>query len=47
MVEIKQLQQEVQALHDQEWTKEAEVVAHQSKGAWLIGLIQPVQQKLQ
>ena len=39
MVEVKQLQQEVQALCDQERTREMEVEAHQSKVAWLTGLI--------
>ena len=39
MVEIKQLQQEVQALCDQEWTREAEVEAHQSEAVQLTGLI--------
>ena len=33
MDEIKQLEQEFQALHDQEQTREAEVEAHQSEAA--------------
>ena len=43
IVEIKQLQQEVQALHDQEWTRNEEVVAYQLETSWVIGLIQPIQ----
>ena len=47
MVEIKQLQQEVQPLQDQEWTSEVKVEAHQLEVTWIIGLIHPVQQKFQ
>ena len=47
MAEIKQLQQELQALHEQERTREAEVETHQLEATWLVGLIHPMQQKLQ
>ena len=47
MADIKQLQQEVQPLQDQERTSEVKVEAHQSEAARIICLIQPVQQKFQ
>ena len=47
MAQMKQLQQEVQALCDQEQTREADVEAHQSKATQITALIQLVPQKLQ
>ena len=47
MVEIKQLQQEFQALCDQERTREVEVEAHQFEAAGITGIIHPMQHKLQ
>ena len=47
MDEMKQLQQEAQALHDCERTRNEEMETYQSKAVWVAGLIHPVQQKLQ
>ena len=34
-------------MHDKEHSRNDEVTTHQSKAEWVIGLIQPVKQKLQ
>ena len=47
MDEMKQLQQEAQAIHDRECTRNDEMETYQSKAVRVTGLIQPVQQKLQ
>ena len=42
IAKVKQLHQEVQALRDQEQTKNDGVAAHQSEAARVTGLIQPM-----